>query len=228
YDLGQALDYLDEQARTLLPPQAIIDYKGESLEYRTNQGNIMFAFGMAMVVVYLFLAAQFESFVHPFVVMLTVPLGIAGGLFGLWVTGMSLNIYSQLGLIMLVGLVTKNGILLVEFTNQLRDSGYRFADAILEAAEKRFRPIMMTALTAIIGGIPLIVASGAGAEGRQAIGIVVVFGMSIALVLTLYIVPAMYALLARNTDSPDAAGHALDQALQEDAVREKTIPSSVV
>ncbi|MGL4931067.1 MAG: efflux RND transporter permease subunit [Plesiomonas sp.] len=228
YDLGQALDYLDEQARTLLPPQAIIDYKGESLEYRTNQGNIMFAFGMAMVVVYLFLAAQFESFVHPFVVMLTVPLGIAGGLFGLWVTGMSLNIYSQLGLIMLVGLVTKNGILLVEFTNQLRDNGYRFADAILEAAEKRFRPIMMTALTAIIGGIPLIVASGAGAEGRQAIGIVVVFGMSIALVLTLYIVPAMYALLARNTDSPDAAGHALDQALQEDAVREKTIPSSVV
>ncbi|MCX2498601.1 efflux RND transporter permease subunit [Plesiomonas shigelloides] len=220
YDLGQALDFLDTQARTLLPAQAIVDYKGESLEYRTNQGNILFAFGMAMVVVYLLLAAQFESFVHPLVVMLTVPLGVAGGLFGLWVTGMSLNIYSQLGMIMLVGLVTKNGILLVEFTNQLRDAGQSFAEAILNAAETRFRPIMMTALTAIIGGIPLIFAFGAGAEGRQAIGIVVVFGMAIALVLTLYIVPAMYALLARRTGSPDDASRRLEQALADDELAE--------
>ena len=215
YSLGEALDYLDNLVRENLPDNAIVDYKGESLEYKNNQSDVAFVFGLAMVVVFLILAAQFESFVHPFIVLLTVPLGLVGGLLGLYIADMSLNAYSQIAMVMLIGLVTKNGILIVEFANQLRDRGLSFDDAVVEASVRRLRPILMTAFTTIIGSIPLILASGAGAESRQAVGVVVFAGVSLATLLTLFIVPAMYRLLARGTQSPEHQQRLLAAALEE-------------
>ncbi|PSJ46304.1 multidrug transporter AcrB [Zobellella endophytica] len=215
YSQGEALDYLDEQVREHLPDNATVDYKGESLEYKSNQGDVAFVFGLALVVVFLILAAQFESFIHPFIVLLTVPLGLLGGLLGLYLAGMTLNAYSQIALVMLIGLVTKNGILIVEFANQLRDRGLSFHDALVEAAVRRLRPILMTAFTTVAGSIPLILASGAGAESRQAVGIVVFAGVSLATLLTLFIVPAMYRMLARHTHSPEHQQQRLNEALKE-------------
>lgn len=215
YSLGEALDYLDQQVREHLPENAIVDYKGESLEYKNNQSDILFVFGLALVVVFLILAAQFESFVHPFIVLLTVPLGLVGGLLGLFLMGMSLNAYSQIAMVMLIGLVTKNGILIVEFANQLRDRGMAFDEAVIEGAARRLRPILMTAFTTIIGAIPLILASGAGAESRQAVGVVVFTGVSLATLLTLFMVPAMYRLLARHTQSPEHQQRLLEAVLTE-------------
>ncbi|ART78858.1 efflux RND transporter permease subunit [Oceanisphaera avium] len=215
YSLGEALDYLDKLVREHLPDNAVADYKGESLEYKNNQSDVAFVFGLALVVVFLILAAQFESFIHPFIVLLTVPLGLVGGLLGLYLAGMSLNAYSQIAMVMLIGLVTKNGILIVEFANQLRDRGVAFDDAIVEASVRRLRPILMTAFTTIIGAIPLILASGAGAESRQTIGVVVFAGVSLATLLTLFIVPAMYRLLARGTQSPEHQARLLSVALKE-------------
>ncbi|WP_445396547.1 efflux RND transporter permease subunit [Zobellella sp. An-6] len=215
YSLGEALDYLDELVREQLPDNATVDYKGESLEYRSNQGDVAFVFGLALVVVFLILAAQFESFVHPFIVLLTVPLGLLGGLLGLYLAGMTLNAYSQIALVMLIGLVTKNGILIVEFANQLRDRGLEFHEALEEAAVRRLRPILMTAFTTVAGSIPLILASGAGAESRQAVGVVVFAGVALATLLTLFIVPAMYRMLARHTTSPEHQQRLLTQALKE-------------
>ncbi|GAA3700477.1 multidrug efflux RND transporter permease subunit VmeF [Oceanisphaera sediminis] len=215
YSLGEALDYLDALVREQLPDNATVDYKGESLEYKSNQGDVAFVFGLALVVVFLILAAQFESFVHPFIVLLTVPLGLLGGLLGLYFTGMTLNAYSQIAMVMLIGLVTKNGILIVEFANQLRDRGQPFAEALIEASVRRLRPILMTAFTTVAGAIPLILASGAGAESRQAVGIVVFAGVALATLLTLFIVPAMYRLLARHTQSPEHQQRRLEAALKE-------------
>jgi multidrug efflux pump len=166
-------------------------------------------------VVFLAMAAQFESYVHPFVIMLTVPLAVAGALFGLFISGQSLNIYSQIGMIMLVGLATKNGILIVEFTNQLRDAGAPFEEAILEAAHKRLRPILMTGITTAVGSIPLILASGAGSEARVVIGVVVLSGVVVATAFTLYIIPCAYRLLARGTSSPQAVARELERQLDE-------------
>ncbi|MGR7920342.1 efflux RND transporter permease subunit [Zobellella denitrificans] len=215
YSLGQALDYLDGLVREHLPDNATVDYKGESLEYKNNQGDVAFVFGLALVVVFLILAAQFESFIHPFIVLLTVPLGLLGGLLGLYLAGMTLNAYSQIALVMLIGLVTKNGILIVEFANQLRDRGLEFQQALVEAAVRRLRPILMTAFTTVAGSIPLILASGAGAESRQAVGTVVFAGVALATLLTLFIVPAMYRMLARHTQSPEHQQRLLDKALRE-------------
>ena len=159
-------------------------------------------FGFGVLVVFLVLAAQFESWVHPFVIMLCVPATIGGGLLGIWLTGNTLNIYTQIGLIMLVGLAAKNGILIVEFANQLRDKGQEFHSALKEAALTRFRPIVMTSLTAVAGAIPLIFSHGAGSETRAAIGIVILFGVTTAMMVTLVLVPAAYSLLARRTGSP--------------------------
>src|SRR5690606_24131817 len=141
YTLGEALSYLENVAREKLPDGVTIDYKGESLDYKDSGGSVYFIFALALLVVFLVLAAQFESFINPFVILLTVPLAIAGGLLGLLVTGQSLNIYSQVALIMLVGLATKNGILLVEFANQLRDEGMDFRAALIQASQQRLRPI---------------------------------------------------------------------------------------
>jgi multidrug efflux pump len=200
--LGVALEKMEEIGRRVLPEEAAFDYKGQSLDYKRSGSSIMFVFGFGLLVVFLVLAAQFESWIHPFVIMLCVPATIGGGLLGIWLTGNTLNIYTQIGLIMLVGLAAKNGILIVEFANQLRDRGKEFHAALREAALTRFRPILMTSLTAVAGSIPLIFSHGAGAETRSAIGIVILFGVLTALVVTLVLVPAAYALLARRTGSP--------------------------
>jgi HAE1 family hydrophobic/amphiphilic exporter-1 len=165
------------------------------------------------LVAYLVLAAQFESFINPLVVMFTVPMGVFGGFLGLWLTQQGLNIYSQIGMIMLIGMVTKNGILIVEFANQLRDRGLAFEQAIVDASARRLRPILMTAFTTLVGAIPLILSSGAGAESRQAVGTVVFFGMAFATFVTLLVIPAMYRLLSYNTKSPGWVEAQLNDAL---------------
>jgi multidrug efflux pump len=149
------------------------------------------------------LAAQFESFRHPAIIMTTVPLAITGAVIGLWWQGGSINVFSQIGAVMLIGLAAKNGILIVEFANQLRDRGVEFVEAIIEASTVRLRPVLMTSLCTVFGAVPLLLASGAGAESRKPIGAVIVFGVTFSLVLTLYVVPAAYALIARNTRSPE-------------------------
>ena len=209
--LGDALAYLEGLAREHLPDQAQIDYKGQSKDFRQSSGGILFVFALGIVVVFLVLAAQFESWVHPLVIMLTVPLAMAGALFGLWITGETLNIYSQIGLIMLVGLAAKNGILIVEFANQLRDRGMVFRDALLEASRVRLRPILMTSLTAAAGAVPLLLSSGPGAETRGAIGTVILFGVLAATAFTLFVVPVAYDLLARRTGSPGDVARQLER-----------------
>jgi len=217
--LGEALEYLDGLARTHLPEQVRIDYKGQSRDFRQAGGGIRFVFALGVVVVFLVLAAQFESWIHPLVIMLTVPLAMVGALFGLWVTGETLNIYSQIGLIMLVGLAAKNGILIVEFANQLREKGRPFRDALLEAADVRLRPIVMTGITTAAGSLPLLLSSGAGAETRAVIGTVILFGVLAATLFTLFVVPVAYDLLARRTGSP---GDVARQLEREQAVTEAT------
>ncbi|PSW18838.1 AcrB/AcrD/AcrF family protein [Photobacterium sanctipauli] len=222
YTLGQALDFLDEKAIEMLPSDIVIDYAGESKDFRENQSSILLVFGLALLVAYLVLAAQFESFINPMVVMLTVPMGIFGGLAGLLLMSQSLNIYSQIGMIMLIGMVTKNGILIVEFANQLRDKGVEFEKAIIDASERRLRPILMTAFTTLFGAVPLIISTGAGAESRVAVGTVVFFGMAFATFVTLLVIPAMYRLVSGNTKSPGHVADQLEKALQHDYVGRPT------
>ncbi|MFH5925745.1 efflux RND transporter permease subunit [Roseomonas xinghualingensis] len=199
YSLGEALDYLDALAREVLPPDARISYRGQSLEFRESSGSLAITFAMALLVVFLVLAAQFESFVHPFIILLSTPLAVTGGLLALHLTGQSLNIFSQIGLVMLIGLMAKNGILVVEFANQLRDQGRNVHDAVLEASVVRLRPILMTSIAIVLGSVPLAVATGAGAESRQALGIVIVGGVTLSTFVTLYAIPALYLLLAPYT-----------------------------
>ncbi|MEZ5542870.1 MAG: efflux RND transporter permease subunit [Pseudomonadota bacterium] len=211
--LGDVLKRLERMARTALPPEVIIDYKGQSQDYREAGSSLVFTFLLGLVVVYLVLAAQFESWVHPFVIMLTVPLAMAGALLGLYLSGQTLNLYSQIGLIMLVGLAAKNGILIVEFANQLRDAGRPFRDALLEAAAIRLRPIVMTGITTAAGAVPLLLSSGAGTETRVVIGTVVLCGILSATFFTLFVVPVAYDLLARHTGSPRRVQRQLDREL---------------
>jgi multidrug efflux pump len=213
--LGGALEYLEGLVRDHLPEQVIIDYKGLSRDYQSAGGSVLFVLLLGVVVVYLVLAAQFENWVHPLVIMLTVPLAMAGALLGLYLTDQTLNIYSQIGLIMLVGLAAKNGILIVEFANQLRDAGREFGEALLEAAHVRFRPILMTGITTAAGSLPLLLSSGAGAETRAVIGTVILAGVTAATLFTLYIVPVAYHLLARHTGSPLLLTQRLEQELVE-------------
>jgi multidrug efflux pump len=214
YTQGEALAHLEALAREHLPDTAVIDYKGQSRDFKETGGSMVFVFALGLVVVFLVLAAQFESFVHPFVIMLSVPLAMAGALLGLYLVGGTLNLYTQIGLIMLVGLAAKNGILIVEFTNQLRDQGREFEAAVREAARVRFRPIVMTGITTVAGSVPLILSSGAGAETRVAIGVVVFSGVIAATLFTLYVVPVVYSLVARGTGSPGDVARRLDAEQQ--------------
>jgi len=200
--LGDAIAHLNTIVDEKLPETVVVDYKGESRDYFTAGGALLFVFMLGIAVVFLVLSAQFESFVHPLIIMLTVPVVIGGGLFGLWLAGATINIYSQIGLVMLVGLAAKNGILIVEFANQLRDQGVEFAEALREASVTRFRPILMTGITTAAGTVPLIIGSGAGAESRAVIGVVVLAGVLASVALTLFVVPVAYNLLARGTGSP--------------------------
>ncbi|MBD3755584.1 MAG: efflux RND transporter permease subunit [Gammaproteobacteria bacterium] len=213
--LGQALDYLNALTRKTLPPEANLDYKGQSRDFQTASNSFYFVFLFGVVVIFLVLAAQFESFIHPLVILLTVPLALAGGLFALLGYGMSLNIYSQIALVLLLGLATKNGILIVEFTNQLRDRGLPLYRALVSATQLRLRPIVMTAVTTIVGMIPLIFSSGAGAETRYILGIVLFWGVAFSTLLSLFIIPVAYALIAKRSGSPLASTHQLEKALEE-------------
>ncbi|WP_036832396.1 efflux RND transporter permease subunit, partial [Photobacterium sanctipauli] len=215
YTLGEALAYLNGLVRDNLPADAVISYKGASQDYQDSSSSSLFVFALALLVVFLVLAAQFESYIHPMVIMLTVPLATVGALFGLYFTDQSLNIYSQIGGIILIGLAAKNGILIVEFANQLRDQGVAFAEAILTASAQRLRPILMTAITTAAGAVPLILASGAGAESRMVIGIVVLCGITVATLFTLVVVPVMYFQLTRHTKSPEHVAHQLQEQLAE-------------
>ena len=211
--LGEALSFLETTAREHLPETVVIDYRGQSRDFMTAGTSVVFVFMLGLVVVFLVLAAQFENWVHPLVIMFGVPLAVGGGLLGLWLTGSTLNIYSQIGLVMLIGLAAKNGILIVEFINQLRDQGHPFEEAIIDGATIRLRPIIMTGITTVAGAVPLILSSGAGAETRQVIGIVVFFGVSVSTILTLFVIPVLYNLLARGTTSPESARRQLDSEL---------------
>lgn len=211
YDLGAALTYLNNLAVDNLPPEARVSYKGLSREFQESSSAIYVTFGLAFVIVFLVLAAQFESWIHPLIIMLSVPLAVTGALLGLWWAGISLNIYSQIGIIMLLGLMAKNGILIVEFANQLRDKGYEVRDAILEGASLRFRPVLMTTISTVFGAVPLVLATGAGAESRASIGIVILGGLVFATTLTLFIIPVLYNLLARFAKSTNAIALELEQ-----------------
>ncbi|MGW8205620.1 MAG: efflux RND transporter permease subunit, partial [Hyphomicrobiaceae bacterium] len=212
--LGDALTYLEKLVRENLPETAIIDYKGQSRDFKSSSSSILFAFFLGVMIVFLVLAAQFESWIHPFVIMLTVPLAMAGGLAGLYLTGGTLNIYSQVGLIALVGLAAKNGILIVEFSNQLRDEGMAFDEALIEASRVRLRPILMTGITTVAGAVPLMLSFGAGAETRVVIGVVVMAGVSVATIMTLFVVPVAYSMIARHTGSPGDVQRRLDKELE--------------
>lgn len=211
YSLGEALNYMEKLIRTELPAHAQINYDGESREFKRSGSALYATFMLALVIVFLVLAAQFESFRHPLIIMVTVPLAVTGALLGLWFTAGSINVFSQIGCIMLIGLAAKNGILIVEFANQLRDRGIEFREAVIEAAAIRLRPVLMTSLCTVFGAIPLLIASGAGAESRRAIGAVVVYGVMFSLLLTLYVVPVMYGYIARNTRSPEYISHLIDR-----------------
>ena len=211
YSLGEALEFLEGVVRDELPEVAQVDYKGESLEFKEAAGSLLFTFGIALLIVFLVLAAQFESFVHPLVIILTVPLAMAGAMLGLYLTGNSINIYSQIGLVMLIGIAAKNGVLIVEFINQLRDAGRDFEAAIIEAAGIRLRPVIMTTLSTAIGALPLLFALGAGAESRNVLGVVIFSGVTVASLLTLFVVPAFYHLLARRSGSPEAVAREIER-----------------
>jgi len=212
--LGDALRALEARAQALLPASARISWDGESREFKQTGTSLLLTFGLALVIVFLVLAAQFESFVHPTIILVTVPLALTGALVGLWVFGASLNVFSQIGAILLIGLAAKNGVLIVEFANQLRDRGRPFQEALVEAAAVRLRPILMTSACTTFGAMPLLLATGAGAESRQPIGIVVVFGVTISAVLTLFVVPALYSVLARSAGSPESVSREIE-ALRE-------------
>ncbi|MCB1508112.1 MAG: efflux RND transporter permease subunit [Hyphomicrobiaceae bacterium] len=199
YGLGDAIAYMQDEARTLLPPDARVSLSGQSRQYQDTSAGVAVTFALALIIVFLVLAAQFESFVDPVVVMLSVPLALAGAIYALFFAGLSLNLYSQIGILLLIGLMAKNGILIVEFANQLRDEGKSVRDAVIEAAVLRLRPIVMTTVSTIFGAVPLVIASGAGAESRIAIGTVIVGGLAFALVLTLFVTPVLYDLMARFT-----------------------------
>ena len=222
--LGEALNDLDRIAQEKLP-NIKHDYAGESLEYKSSSSALYFMFILAIIFIYLVLSAQFESFIHPFTILLSVPLAIFGALLTLLIFGQSLNIYSQIGLIMLVGLVTKNSILIVEFANQQRAKGLSFTEAVINAATIRLRPILMTSFATIFGILPIAIGLGAGAESRRPLGLAVVGGMFFSTFLTLVIVPVVYTLLARFTNPAKSTS---DENYEIDADSKKLVPEGVI
>ncbi|OYU70701.1 MAG: multidrug transporter AcrB [Alphaproteobacteria bacterium PA2] len=208
YTVGQAVDFF--KAELGKTPGVNYKWGGTARDYLEASGAVGLAFGMALLLVFLVLAAQFESWIHPLVIMVTVPVAALGGLFGLLIAGSTLNTYSQIGLIILVGIAAKNGILIVEFANQLRDEGRSVREAVIESAALRLRPIIMTSISAAAGAVPLILWGGAGGESRKTIGVVIFFGAIFSTLLTLFIVPVFYNLLARYTKSPEAIARRIE------------------
>jgi multidrug efflux pump len=198
YSLGEALDFMNQTSSKVLKSGYSTDLNGTSREFRNSSGSLTVVFILALLFIFLVLAAQFESFIDPLVIMFSVPLSMVGALLALQFTGSTLNVFSQIGLITLVGLITKHGILIVEFANQLREQGVDLLQAIQQSATQRLRPILMTTGAMVLGAIPLALATGAGAESRKMIGWVIVGGMSLGTLLTIFVVPTMYVLLARK------------------------------
>jgi multidrug efflux pump len=195
----------------------VILWGGAAKDLKDSGSSVMFAFGFALVVVFLVLAAQFESFVHPAIIMLTVPLAAFGGLFGLLMGGSTINLYSEIGLIILIGVAAKNGILIVEFANQLRDEGLSVREAVIEAAQLRLRPIVMTSIATAAGALPLVLAHGPGSNSRNTIGMVITSGALFSTLLTLFVVPIMYETLARFTRSPEWTARQIEQFEKDEA-----------
>lgn len=198
FTLGQALTYLNDASKEILAPGMRTAYAGESKTFVESNTNLYVTFALALAVIFLVLAAQFESFRHPWTILLAVPPAVSGSLLALTATSGTLTIYSQIGLVILIGLVTKNAILIVEFANQLRERGMDLADAVIEAATKRLRPILMTTMATILGALPLALATGAGAAGRRQIGVVLIGGLIVSTLVTLFLVPAAYAIVSRR------------------------------
>ena len=199
YTMGEAVSYLTQIGGEELPATARVSWDGASREFNESSTSLFVTFGLALLIVFLALAAQFESFIHPLIIMLTVPLAVTGALGSILLLGLSLNIYSQIGMVMLIGLTAKNGILIVEFANQMRDEGRELREAIREASITRLRPILMTSIATAFSAIPLATSSGAGAEARRALGTVIIGGVSFATILSLFVIPVLYLLLARYT-----------------------------
>jgi multidrug efflux pump len=196
YAMGEVLDEMTKLARQEFPPTVQLDLDGQSREFRDASGSIYVVFGLALIFIYLVLAAQFESWRNPFIILLTVPLSMTGAMLALWLSGGTLSIYSQIGLVTLVGLITKHGILIVEFATQLREEGHDMFDSVIQASVLRLRPILMTTGAMVLGVLPLALATGAGAESREQIGWVLVGGLTLGTVLTLFVVPVAYTLIA--------------------------------
>jgi multidrug efflux pump len=218
YSMGDAVKFLEDRIREI-PGGLNYKWGAGARDYLEAGGSVGLAFGMALLLVFLVLAAQFESWIHPAVIMLTVPIAALGGLFGLLIAGSSMNTYSQIGLIILIGIAAKNGILIVEFANQLRDEGLSIREAVIESASLRLRPIIMTSISAAAGAIPLIVWGGAGGESRKTIGVTIFFGAIFATVVTLFVVPVFYNLLARFTKSPQHTARRIEAFEEAEAAR---------
>ena len=206
YTMDEALKYMEAAAGRILPPGYAVDYAGQSREFKTSSASLAVTFVLALAFIYLVLAAQFESFRDPFIIMLTVPLSMTGALLALLLSGGTLNVYSQIGLVTLVGLITKHGILIVEFANQLQEKGQGIKTAVIDAAVMRLRPILMTTGAMVLGTVPLALATGAGAESRQQIGWVIVGGLLLGTFFTLFVVPTVYSLLASKVTHEAGAG----------------------
>ncbi|MEX2617013.1 MAG: efflux RND transporter permease subunit [Alphaproteobacteria bacterium] len=220
FAMGEAIEFIRDAGVETLPPEATLSFAGQSQQYLETSSGVAITFALAILIVFLVLAGQFESFIHPLIIMLSVPLALAGAVYSLWAGGMSLNIYSQIGIILLIGLMAKNGILIVEFANQLRDEGYSVREAVIEASVLRLRPILMTMISTVLGAVPLVIASGAGAESRQAIGTVIIGGLFFASLLTLFLTPVLYDLLARFTRPRGAIEKQLSAELEPPGLRQ--------
>ncbi|HTE42625.1 MAG TPA: efflux RND transporter permease subunit, partial [Steroidobacteraceae bacterium] len=218
YTMGEATKWFEETVAKDLPTGSVLMWDGESGEYKRSGGQLYLTFVFALVIVFLVLAAQFESFVHPMIIMATVPLALIGAVFGLKLYGMSINIFSQIAVIMLIGIAAKNGVLIVEFANQLRAKGVERVEAVVQAAVTRLRPVLMTSMSTAFGALPFLFATGSGAEQRRPIGIVVFYGTLVSVFLTLLVVPAVYSLFARRTKSPEHVSRLVDESLNEKPV----------
>jgi multidrug efflux pump len=198
YTLGQGIEEMDRIAKKVLSDDFSTTLSGDSKDFVESTSSLLFAFVLALILIYLVLAAQFESFRDPLIILFTVPLAIIGALLAMVLAGQTLNIFSEIGLIMLIGMVAKNGILIVEFANQRQAAGLGITEAVREAAVSRFRPILMTSMTTILGILPLALATGSGAESRVSMGVTVVGGLIFATFLSLFVIPAVYSYLASN------------------------------
>ena len=213
YTMSEAVAWFQEIVPKEFPPSARLMFDGESGEYLRAGSQMYLTFLFALGIVFLVLAAQFESFVHPAIIMVTVPLALLGAVFGLKLYGMTINLFTQIAVVMLIGIAAKNGVLIVEFANQLRDRGVEFGKAIVQASAARLRPVLMTSLCTAFGALPFLVATGAGAEQRLPIGVVVFYGTLVSVLLTLFAVPAVYSIVARRTRSPQHMSRVVDGLL---------------